>query len=505
MSVIHLTPEPLPPRTFTDAEAAVDYLTEIYDRNTDFLCRAFDRYLAGELSTPTQSAAGTADQAVQKIRALYPEVSFVNPSYADVDSRLSYGYVIQPGEYSTTITRPGLYRRYLIDQLTLLMANHGQPMTVGESTIPIPVHFALNPQTSFHPSSEGVQVAGMRDIFDVPDIEHVNDYIVNGTYEPTEDLPIPLAPFPAQRIDYSLHRLLHYSATSPEHFQNFVLFTNYQFYVEEFCRLAHELMAAGDSAYTAFVEPGDVYTPSGESAPASGTPPERAPQMPAYHLVSGRNRGITLINIGVGPSNAKTITDHVAVLRPHAWLMLGHCAGLRNSQQLGDYVLAHAYVREDHVLDNDIPVWVPIPALAEIQQALESAVAETTGLDGFDLKKVMRTGTVASIDNRNWELQDHREPVRRLSQSRAIALDMESATIAANGFRLRVPYGTLLCISDKPLQGELKLPGMASRFYQQQVAQHLQIGILALQKLAAMDTEKLHSRKLRSFFETAFQ
>jgi AMP nucleosidase len=212
-----------------------------------------------------------------------------------------------------------------------------------------------------------------------------------------------------------------------------------------------------------------------------------------------------MINIGVGPSNAKTITDHVAVLRPHAWLMLGHCAGLRNSQRLGDYVLAHAYMREDHVLDDDLPVWVPIPALAEVQVALEGAVAEITGYEGFELKRIMRTGTVGTIDNRNWELRDHRGPVKRLSQARAIALDMESATIAANGFRFRVPYGTLLCVSDKPLHGELKLPGMATAFYRTQVNQHLQIGIRAIQKLAAMPPEALHSRKLRSFFETAFQ
>jgi AMP nucleosidase len=185
--------------------------------------------------------------------------------------------------------------------------------------------------------------------------------------------------------------------------------------------------------------------------------------------------------------------------------MLGHCAGLRNSQALGDYVLAHAYVREDHVLDEDLPVWVPLPALAEIQVALEEAVAEVTGLSGYDLKRVMRTGTVATIDNRNWELRDQRGPVQRLSQSRAIALDMESATIAANGFRFRVPYGTLLCVSDKPLHGELKLPGMATEFYKRQVAQHLRIGLLAVEKLSQMPPERLHSRKLRSFSETAFQ
>ncbi len=234
------------------------------------------------------------------------------------------------------------------------------------------------------------------------------------------------------------------------------------------------------------------------------TPVTKMPQMPTYHLKRADGQGITLVNIGVGPSNAKTATDHIAVLRPHAWLMVGHCAGLRNSQSLGDFVLAHAYLREDHVLDDDLPVWVPIPALAEIQIALEDAVEEVTQLEGYELKRIMRTGTVATIDNRNWELRDHSGPVQRLSQSRAIALDMESATIAANGFRFRVPYGTLLCVSDKPLHGELKLPGMASEFYKTQVARHLQIGIRAMERLRDTPLERIHSRKLRSFEETAF-
>src|SRR6185369_12841497 len=152
----------------------------------------------------------------------------------------------------------------------------------------------------------------------------------------------------------------------------------------------------------------------------AGIAPTRMPQMPAYHLVRKDHSGITMVNIGVGPSNAKNITDHIAVLRPHAWIMLGHCAGLRNSQQLGDYVLAHGYVREDHVLDEELPLWVPVPPLAEVQVALEAAVAEITRLDGYELKRVMRTGTVASTDNRNWELAASRNvpttPARRFSQ-----------------------------------------------------------------------------------------
>jgi AMP nucleosidase len=295
-------------------------------------------------------------------------------------------------------------------------------------------------------------------------------------------------------------------ATTPEHFQNFVIFTNYQFYIEEFCRLAHEWMEEGHPVYEAFVEPGNVITTNTRLGGGTvGSPPARQSQMPAYHLKAANGRGITMINIGVGPSNAKTATDHVAVLRPHAWLMLGHCAGLRNSQSLGDYVLAHAYVREDHVLDDDLPVTVPIPALAEIQVALQDAVAEVTHLEGLETKLIMRTGTVFTIDNRNWELRDQSEITRRLSQSRAVALDMESATIAANGFRFRVPYGTLLCVSDKPLHGELKLPGMASEFYRTQVNRHLLIGLKAMEMLRDQPVERLHSRKLRSFAETAFQ
>ncbi|MBX2878777.1 MAG: AMP nucleosidase [Granulosicoccus sp.] len=487
-----ITPDPCPSIHFDNGKDAVDYLIRLYQTSTGFLTGAFSDFLDGTLPPG-------------KHRAYYPLIRFVNKTYARMDSRLSYGHVNQPGVYTTTVTQPDLFQDYLTLQLDLLIRNHGESVEIGYSDVPIPLHFALESGSTLAVNRPQQITASLRDTFDVPDIAHVNDDIVNGTHDISNDAQLPLSAFTAQRVDYSLHRLQHYTATSPEHVQNFVLFTNYQFYVDEFCTLARDLMRNRDPRYETFVEPGNLITRHGESEPGSGVAPQRLPQMPSYHLTAGKNKGITLVNIGVGPSNAKTITDHIAVLRPHAWLMLGHCAGLRNSQELGDYVLAHAYVREDKVLDADIPVWVPIPALAEIQQALEGAVAEVTGLDGFELKRIMRTGTVASIDNRNWELQDESEPVRRLSQSRAIALDMESATIAANGFRLRVPYGTLLCVSDKPLQGELKLPGMASDFYQKQVSQHLQIGMLALSKLSEMKAERLHSRKLRSFFETAFQ
>ncbi|CTQ49151.1 AMP nucleosidase [Jannaschia donghaensis] len=484
------TPDPVEPRSYSDAGEAVAALKHLYVEATEYLQMQFQAALTG----------GTPEC---RYRAFYPEVRITTTSYGRTDSRLSFGHVAEPGHYAATITRPDLFENYLTQQIGLLMQSHEVAVTVGPSQTPIPVHFAVLNKVDMEVPQDGVLPFLMRDVFDVPDLETTNDAIVNGVGFTYEDGAKPLAPFTAQRVDYSLARLSHYTATDPGDFQNHVLFTNYQFYVDEFIAYGRDALRDPASGYVELVGPaGQRVTADDPDAPMNDLP--KMPQMPSYHLTRKGGQGITLVNIGVGPSNAKTATDHIAVLRPHVWLMVGHCAGLRNSQSLGDFVLAHAYLREDHVLDDDLPVWVPIPALAEVQVALEEAVESVTQLEGYELKRVMRTGTVATIDNRNWELREQAGPVQRLSQSRAVALDMESATIAANGFRFRVPYGTLLCVSDKPLHGELKLPGMASEFYKTQVSRHLMIGVRAVESLREMPLERLHSRKLRSFEETAF-
>ncbi len=484
------------PARHTDPAAALAQVQAIYSSSIEHLRSSLQRFVAG------------ADDG-QTVRACYPFVRVRTDTVARADSRLSYGFVAGPGTFETTLTRPDLFASYFEEQFRLLVKNHSVALEVGTSAQPIPVHFSLAENNHLEGSLSFERRMRMRDLFDLPDLAAMDDGIANGGFEPRAGEAQPLALFTAPRVDYSLHRLRHYTGTAPDHFQNFVLFTNYQFYIDEFIKLGHALMADPASEYVAFVEPGNVVTRRvGEPARPGdelGAAPPRLPQMPAYHLVRADSSGITMVNIGVGPANAKTITDHIAVLRPHAWLMLGHCAGLRNSQQLGDYVLAHAYMREDHVLDEELPLWVPIPALAEVQVALETAVADVTKLEGYELKKILRTGTVASTDNRNWELLPHPGPERRFSQSRAVALDMESATIAANGFRFRVPYGTLLCVSDKPLHGEIKLPGMANHFYRERVDQHLRIGMRAVELLRQERPGSLHSRKLRSFAEVAFQ
>ncbi|AEG94574.1 AMP nucleosidase [Ramlibacter tataouinensis] len=500
-------PPLIEPTRHIEPEHALAQVRAIYSQQIGHLREAMQRFVAG-------------GNLPGRVRGCYPyvriHVDSLLPQATLENLGLSYGFVAGAGRYETTLTRPDLYANYYLEQFRLLRQNHGVELEVGTSTQPIPVHFSFAENDHVEGTLSAQRRLMLRDLFDLPDLGAMDDGIPNGTWDAHPDEAQPLSLFTAARVDYSLHRLRHYTGTAPDWFQNFVLFTNYQFYIDEFVRLGHEAMADPASEYTAFVEPGNVATRrTGLAADApelgrlagqpQGAAPARLPQMPAYHLMRPGHGGITMVNIGVGPANAKTITDHIAVLRPHAWMMLGHCAGLRNSQQLGDYVLAHAYVREDHVLDEELPLWVPIPALAEIQLALEKAVADVTQCQGAELKRIMRTGTVASTDNRNWELLPGNQPQRRFSQSRAVALDMESATIAANGFRFRVPYGTLLCVSDKPLHGEIKLPGMANQFYRERVDQHLRIGMRAIEILRAGGSQRLHSRKLRSFDEVAFQ
>jgi len=453
---------------------------------------------AGRVQRRLRRALGTHHGAAED-EGCYPYVGLeVRPEDIPGDTHLSWGVVRRPGVYGTTITRPDLFRDYLRRQLEALLRHHRGPLQVGVSDRPVALPF-VEEEAAIEVGPDAAEQ--LKRLFRPPDIARIDDTIANGTFQPAPGQPMPLALFSAERVDLSLNRLRHYTGTSPEHFQSFVLFTNYQRYVAEFIARGRAAVGRRDEI-VAFVEPGDVVLRPGAPQP-QGEPPAHLPQMPAYHAVREDGLGITLVNIGVGPTNAKTITDHLAVLRPHCWLMLGHCGGLRRSLTLGDYVLAHAYVREDHVLDQDLPPWVPLPPIAEVQIALQEAVAHCTGLEGQALKRRMRTGTVATTANRNWELRFH-EMYTRFSQSRAVAVDMESATIAGNGFRLRIPYGTLLCVSDKPLHGELKLRNMANAFYDASVSQHLSIGLETVRILREAGVEQLHSRKLRSFDEPPF-
>ena len=412
----------------------------------------------------------------------------------------SYGRFSQPGTYATTITRPDLFRPYLAEQLGILEQGYGAHFAVGPSKQEIPFPYVLDGGGL---SLDQRQTAELARHLPTTNLALIGDEISDGLY--VADEAIPLSHFDALRTDFSLARLKHYTGTPPEHMQSFVLFTNYNRYVDEFIRWALAQVQDPHSPFQMLSCPGgaEVTAATPEPEHVIADQARKRFQMPAYNLVGPSGSGITLVNIGVGPSNAKTICDHLAVLRPHAWLMIGHCAGVRDTQSIGDYVLAHAYLRDDHVLDAVLPPDIPIPNIAEVQRALYDATKEVSGMHGAEVKQRLRTGTVVTTDDRNWELR-YAASALRLYRSRAVAVDMESATIAAQGYRFRVPYGTLLCVSDKPLHGEIKLPGQANRFYEGAISEHLQIGIRAVELLRT-EGDLLHSRKLRAFDEPPFR
>ncbi|MFT7518149.1 MAG: AMP nucleosidase [Kiritimatiellia bacterium] len=248
--------------------------------------------------------------------------------------------------------------------------------------------------------------------------------------------------FAPERVELSTDRLEHYTGTPAASFQRYVLLTNYPMHMDAFAKDFPECVR-----------------------------PDHTVQMPAYHHVLKENLGVSIVNIGVGPSNAKNFTDHLAVLRPDGMIMVGHCGGIRNHQDIGDYVLASGYMRADRVLDELLPLGVPITPSHVLNQYLSKALEEK--------QLNFRLGTVYSTVDRNWELALKRTR-QDLQLSRSVAIDMESATVAANGFRYRIPNATLLCVSDKPLHGRPKLGKKAAKFYQETKAKHLALAIRAL-------------------------
>ena len=476
----------------TTSTQIIAELTGIYDEAVATLREDISRFAAN--GTPPPPERRTARSWC------YPELRI---HYAGEETRpdvtRAFGRLSRGGSYGCSITRPALFANYLAEQLDLLMSDYAVTIETGRSTQEIPFPYVLDGSAALG----AIDPAEFARYFPATELAHIGDELADGIDTGQIHERLPLALFDALRTDFSLARLAHYTGTETGDFQRFILFTNYHRYVDEFVTWAG--MQLGTNGYTALAGAGGLrFEEQTEDAHLRlSDTPWRKHQMPAYHLIAPDRQGITLVNIGVGPSNAKTITDHLAVLRPEAWLMIGHCGGLRDTQRIGDYVLAHAYLRDDHVLDMVLPPEIPIPAIAEVQMALAQAAERVSGDSGASLKKRMRTGTVVTTDDRNWELR-FTDSAFRFSQSRAIAIDMESATIAAQGFRFRVPYGTLLCVSDKPLHGEIKLPGQANRFYEEAIAAHLKIGVLACELLRA-EGSRLHSRKLRAFNEPPFR
>ncbi|AWB83128.1 AMP nucleosidase [Corynebacterium liangguodongii] len=447
-------------------DEGVDKLIELYEASCELARRAIP--------------AGDAD-AYEGVR--YPKIAVKIATWVPVDRREPFGYVDEAGTYSAALSRPDLMAPYLRSQLGALCANYDAVIEVGYSEIRIPPEYIRG--------VDGLAEVRANNPAGVPrpTLDDVHDGIIDGEWESFHGAEKPLFHFGPQRFDIACARIEHYTGIEVDTVQRYILFTNYAMHTREFVAFGLRAMEKPDSRYTRLVLPSGEVEPGEDPDDIDLGSPR---QMPRYDLVTDDGDGITMINIGVGPSNAKTITDCLAVLRPEAWIMIGHCAGLDARMRIGDLILGNAYERHDNLLDSHIRRDQPIPAVPEIQRTLEKTVEKIYGED----PSLMRTGTVLSTGDRNWEWKTPQELWNWLRGSTATAVDMESCTIAANGYRYRVPYGTLLAVSDLPLHAVPKLPAGAQAFYSNSKEAHVMCAVKAMEKLAK-HPERLRTRKLR--------
>lgn len=393
----------------------------------------------------------------------YPQLVVDVTQWAPIDRTEPFCYVESAGRYASALSRPQLIAGYLREMVARLQQNYSCEVQAEYSDIVIP--------PAYIDGLEGAELTG----FPAPTLDDVDDGIIDGKWEEFHGEEKPLFHFTPQRFDIACKRIEHYTGISCEGVQTFILFTNYDMHTSEFEKWARAELERPGTRYV------KLNTPVGKH------------QFPRYDLITEKGDGITMINIGVGPSNAKTITDCLAVLRPEVWVMIGHCAGLDGRMRIGDLILGNAYQRKDYILDDRIPADIPIPAVPEVQRALERAVADVYG---DEKSQLMRTGTVLSTGDRNWEWHTPHTMWETLRGSTAVAVDMESCALAANGYRYRVPYGTLLSVSDLPLHAVPKLPAGAQAFYSSSKEAHVMCAVRAMEALAA-NVEKLRTRKLR--------
>ena len=193
------------------------------------------------------------------------------------------------------------------------------------------------------------------------------------------------------------------------------------------------------------------------------------------NMPNASNGDVIIINFGMGSPNAATIMDLLSAVRPKAVLFLGKCGGLKKKNQIGDFILPIAAIRGEGTSNDFFPPEVPALPAFSLQRAVSSSIRDK----GFDYW----TGTVYTTNRRVWEHDDNFK--RYLESIRAMAVDMETATLFTVGFHNEIPCGALLLVSDQPMIPEgIKTAESDKKVSANFVKPHLEIGIAALEVLA---------------------
>jgi AMP nucleosidase len=242
-----------------------------------------------------------------------------------------------------------------------------------------------------------------------------------------------------------------YTGTAPGGFEKQIILTNFAHYLERFKKLYGERESRG-SAMSA------VHSPA---------------------------KGVSIINFSIGSPNAALIIELLATAEPKAVLFLGLCGGLHRSLEVGDFILPTAAIRDEGASRHYMPPQVPALPTFKVQKFVSQIIVER----GYDY----RTGVVHTTDYRFWEFDERFKA--QLYEERALAIDMETATLFSVGFASKVAIGALLLVSDLPLKkGGIKTKASAREVFSTFTDLHLDIGIQAMSEIAERGEHIRHYR-----------
>ena len=227
-----------------------------------------------------------------------------------------------------------------------------------------------------------------------------------------------------------------YTGKALEDFGEYILLTNFQNYVERFAQRFEVPVVGGDK-----------------------------------NMPSATAEGITIINFGMGSPNAATVMDLLSALKPKGVLFLGKCGGLKPKNKLGDFILPIAAIRREGTSDDYLPPEVPALPAFNLQRAV-SHILRNSNQDYW-------TGVVFTTNRRVWEFDNRFK--KYLKKTRAMAIDMETATLFTVGFANQIPTGALLLVSDQPMiSSGVKTAASDIKVTSSYVETHIQAGIDAL-------------------------
>lgn len=527
-------------QTYNGAQEAFDALCFLYDKETGRLKGAFDVFMAHEDLSEIDKG---------KIEAFYPMLR-INVGTEDVNlsAELSHGAFKEEGVYELHVSDPSAYHD-LLEQMEVLKKNApGIKFEIGLSDEVIPFHYAMRDlnfdlkkaviaaavankpavdetltesevdnQRALANISEEREVAARR-LFSSRDPISIQDCVSSD--EPPEETRL-LLPYNGHRFDHARNQFFYYTRTPWEALQPFVIFSNYNQYVEDIFnyglkKLSEEFQPAAEGVggaerhVIAVARTGKkVQTRKGyEDDPritkireAVELDTTKGAQMPSCHVMMSDGLGISMINTGVGEPNALNISDLIAPKRSHAWFMAGHSAGLSPTLSVGDYVFANQYFANPVAFnaigsgyDYSQVVNVGGQPAAEIQAAIKKNLTEYADNGGLDVNSIYRSTGVVSTSYRFWERFELTRD--RLRQTKAAALDMETSFLAAKANEQAIPFAALLKVSDLPYYDRPKSPAMTDDFFGA-VGPHLGVIVQTIEGLCQQELSGLHSRKYR--------